>query len=713
MSVEDDDVALKLGAARQVHRRWSASAAVVACSLLAGLAAAPAALADAASDYAQFVLASHPTAYYQFNDPHGSVSFADSSGNGNTAQTDGPVPLGSPGPLGPSSAYALIDTGEMFTPALSPMQRDNERTVEVWFKTSVNNTCILDAGFQGMTGSQFDLCLTDGNQPFSPTPGAPGLYLDLFNDDTYLPDLTLADGNWHYVAVTILGSVEEIDVDGRTPDGSLWNGSSYLAEDSQPFVLPGQPNTSSSVITIPCCGLGYFTAGFTGDVAELAVYPSALTPDTLNAHFHQSLTITTQPPFIPPGEDQGPSPAGTWGMVMTTNLNTPVAAEIDAFMQIAGFSAPRTFIGTGQALALLSRALPFPALIPDMRRQTFSLTGQYTLAGAGCSIALPCVALSLDRFGLGIGARTTKVTLTGVAGCRAHVSSCWSGSGSDSLGGRYQWIACRGCLSRLPSKQLKRIYGSVADFEERDSSIGTGAGLALGIGGLAAPPVAVVGIIIGAAAWGEGIQAGEYRRLAEDPPDPNYHALVVPALPPRLKVAHTVPAKLRRILQRWLDNSRQETAQLHALRVTLERVQGATAAQDGQWTVTQLVAAARFAHGSATALRRETSILRSLRKALRRTPRLNPKLSAAEARRAQRLIRQHGLPAALKKDLTRLGATKADLARLRSSVLRTPARKLSGSVFGRVTSSARISQLLRLATALDQYGATVAQHPVS
>src|SRR5690242_9097675 len=130
MSVEDDDGALEPGAAREVRRRWSASAAVVACCFLAGLAAAPAALADAASDYTQLVLGSHPTAYYEFNDGEGPTSFPDASGNGNTASTDGPVPVVSPGPLGPTSTAADIATGsERRPPMLSPMQGDNDRTV--------------------------------------------------------------------------------------------------------------------------------------------------------------------------------------------------------------------------------------------------------------------------------------------------------------------------------------------------------------------------------------------------------------------------------------------------------------------------------------------------------------------------------------------------------------------------------------------------------
>jgi hypothetical protein len=685
----------------------------VAGCALAGLAAAPAALGDAASEYAQLVLTSQPTAYYEFNDGEGPTSFPDASGNGNTASTDGGLPVVSPGPLGPTSTAADIANGsELLPPTLSPMQGDNDRTVEVWFKTTETNTCVIAADFgTPAIGGRFDVCLTDGNQPFSPTPGAPGVYVGLFSADVYLPDLILTDGNWHYIAVTITGSTETVDVDGQTPGGYSWDGSIYSPQEGQPFALPNQPNTNSN-FTVGGGGVGYLTAAYTGEVAELAIYPSALPTFILNAHFHFSPVTETQTPPGGPGDGVGPSPIGDWGLSMTNGGGTPAGVQIDATFQVTGLTPPLAFNGKGQVLALLSRRLLIPLLVPEVARQTFFLAGRYTVAAAGCSTALPCVALSLDRFQIEANRPVTNVTLTGVAGCRAHLASCWSGTGSDYYGFKYQWIACRDCQARLVSHQLKRIFRVIAvqlgNMSHNDGVVS----LVLGVPGLAIPPVGFLGLVAGAQSMTNGEQALNYALLAADPPDPNFEAIVVPVLPPRVRVARAVPAKLRRILQRWLDNARQEAAELHALRVALERAQGATAAHDGQWTLTQMVAAAQFAREGGSAMRREVTILRSLRRALKGTPRFNPHLSVAHVRRAVHYVRQHGLPSGVKHVLQRLGATKADLARLRSSLLKTPARQLSGSVFARVTSSARVSQLLRVATALQQYSATVAQHPV-
>jgi hypothetical protein len=236
-----------------------------------------------ASTYATTVLGDHPAAFYQFADGEGSASFADSSGNGNTATSNGSDRIVAPGPFGESTRALSIGTDGAQAPPLGPMQGDNSRTVELWFKTTdTEDECLLSAGFSSHAQS-FSLCLTDGKQYGAPPPNTPGVYLQIWDADIYVPNLALTDGNWHYLAVTLAGSAVNIDVDGSAPsDGFLWNGSAYSAFTAQPFTLPTQPNTASTPVGIGSKG---WAGGFVGEIADVAVYPAALTQEQITAHY--------------------------------------------------------------------------------------------------------------------------------------------------------------------------------------------------------------------------------------------------------------------------------------------------------------------------------------------------------------------------------------------------------------------------------------------
>ena len=250
--------------------------------------------------YAAAVLADHPTAYYQFNDPSGSFSFADSSGNGNTAGSEGPTDLVTPGPLGPQTQALLIGNGYVGARALglAPLEGDNERTLELWFKTTqTGDQCVLSAGEQSHTQA-FSLCLTNGQQDDAPSPNTPGVYLQTYDADIYIPNLTLTDNQWHYIAATLSGSTITIDVDGQTPSGFVWNGSSYSFLATQPFTLPFQPDTTNprvpGAIAIGSYSIPGWAAEFTGEIGEVAIYPTALTAAELGAHY--AAATGTSPP---------------------------------------------------------------------------------------------------------------------------------------------------------------------------------------------------------------------------------------------------------------------------------------------------------------------------------------------------------------------------------------------------------------------------------
>jgi hypothetical protein len=193
---------------------------------------------------------------------------------------------------------------EVYILNLTPMQGDNERTVELWFKTTqTKDQCILNAGEQSHTHA-FSLCLTDGKQFAAPSPNTPGVYLQMFDADVYIPNPTLTDNQWHYIAVTLSGSTVTIDVDGQTPSGFVWNGSSYSPLATPPFTLPFQPDTISN----PSGAVGIGTAGwapnFTGEIGEVAIYPTALTAAELAAHYATG-TGASPPPSGGGGSSNG------------------------------------------------------------------------------------------------------------------------------------------------------------------------------------------------------------------------------------------------------------------------------------------------------------------------------------------------------------------------------------------------------------------------
>jgi hypothetical protein len=268
-----------------------------------------------AGHYAQAVLADHPTAYYQFNDATNSPSMADSSGNCNTGSLYSP--LVAAGPLGPGSGAAALSGGvyggdEPLTPALAPTQGDNARTIELWFQTTQENECLVVVGrsnIGGFASSQaFNLCLTDGHQGSAPPPNAPGVYLETGSADIYVPNLSLADGKWHYIAATLSGSTVTIVVDGQAPPtGFVWNGVGYSGATAQPFTLTSQPNTSTGQVDIGGHGDGHLALWFTGQIGEVAIYPTALPVAQLAAHYVAGggdvVTTTGVSGFNKPGGD--------------------------------------------------------------------------------------------------------------------------------------------------------------------------------------------------------------------------------------------------------------------------------------------------------------------------------------------------------------------------------------------------------------------------
>src|SRR5579864_2195660 len=252
------------------------------------------------STYFATVRGDNPTTYWRLDDPSGSIA-SDSSGNGHDGTYNGGITY-SATTLIPSDAdpAVTLDGGGgtyVSAPTLTPLQGDNTRSVEIWFKTtSGNSQALFDSGGSCVSGQAFDIFLTSPGLYGNPPHNTPGIDVALCGDDVYLPDLNLADGNFHQVVVTLSGSSVGVYVDGRTPQGTVWNGNSWTALGAQPFTLPVTPNTTAGAIWM---GASHGVAGghFAGTIDEVAVYSTVLTATQVQNH-DNAAQVTLAAPVI-------------------------------------------------------------------------------------------------------------------------------------------------------------------------------------------------------------------------------------------------------------------------------------------------------------------------------------------------------------------------------------------------------------------------------
>jgi RHS repeat-associated protein len=220
----------------------------------------------------------------------------DDSGVNNHALWAGGVVFGAPGLVrGDSDTAMTFDgssgyvAGPPLGPPIAPMQGDNARSLELWLKTtSTGSQTIVDASNASVAGQAFQVGLTqNGGVGGNPNTNTPGVYLNLFSDDVYLPGQNLADGNSHHLVVTLSGSSVYVYVDGATPSGLVWNGSTWSGSVAQPFSLPTQPDTVLNPIWIGRARNTIWGTGstyFNGTLDEVAVYNAALSAARVQAH---------------------------------------------------------------------------------------------------------------------------------------------------------------------------------------------------------------------------------------------------------------------------------------------------------------------------------------------------------------------------------------------------------------------------------------------
>ncbi|HEY4828074.1 MAG TPA: IPT/TIG domain-containing protein [Solirubrobacteraceae bacterium] len=339
-------------------------AAAAATVLLGSISSAEAQPSGRFATYSQDVFASQPSAFYPFNESGGSTA-VDATGNGNDATYNGPVTYGQQGVFADGSVQAIGLTGDSDTYAadtndLSELEGSADRTVELWFNTTdTSSMSMFRAGAEGSPDAAFTISLMAPGSVTGPyAPSGAGVYVQFFSDDIAIPFPNLTDGNWHYVAVTVsdAGNLVNVVIDGQEPSGSVWNGTTYTmtpvsqtASSPSGFQMPSAVDTQQATFAFGSAG---WSTNFTGSLDLGAIYPTALTPSVLEAHYLAGTGPT--PAVIQVSPSSGPASGGTSVTVTGTGFTdasqvefgaTAVSFVLDSPTQLTAASPP----GTGGA----------------------------------------------------------------------------------------------------------------------------------------------------------------------------------------------------------------------------------------------------------------------------------------------------------------------------------------------------------------------------
>jgi hypothetical protein len=130
---------------------------------------------------------------------------------------------------------------------------------------------------------------------------------------------------------------------------------------------------------------------------------------------------------------------------------------------------------------------------------------------------------------------------------------------------------------------------------------------------------------------------------------------------PVIKRSGIVSRHLAAALSGLLGAEEQEIVNLVAMDVALNRATGATINSRPDWANYQTYVAARFARKVATAMNRLVSLQRAATRALLRVG-LHFGVGEADQRAAQRYVRKHGWPRAIKQDMLALGMSSVTIS---------------------------------------------------
>ena len=226
------------------------------------------------SIYRDTVLADLPAGYWRLDDLSG-AAVNDSSGNAHHGIYNGGVTQGQAGAIvGDNNAAALFDgtSGYAALPDDAPLNITGDVTLEAWIKTTADGAII--GGYHGTTFAGYALTVGYGT-------GTSGL-LGYWNGTAWSAGTSpVNDGSWHHVAVVATSTSITFYKDGAV---------------DQTLSTSGQPSSYAGLRRI---GSTLEPSGFfTGLLDEVAIYPVALAPSRLLAHYNAGIAAALISPGI-------------------------------------------------------------------------------------------------------------------------------------------------------------------------------------------------------------------------------------------------------------------------------------------------------------------------------------------------------------------------------------------------------------------------------
>ncbi len=246
--------------------------------------------------YGSAVFGGNPDLYYRLGESTGTVA-GDASGSGNVGTYRGGITLGQPGALtGTSDTAAKFDGSTGVVVSSTQVANPSVYTAEGWFNTTTTRGGEIIGFGDATSGTSSNAdrqvyMQNDGHLAFRTMSGTNSMVV---STSTY------NDGNWHYVAATQTSSGMTLYVDGQpAANNTVPTAGNYTG-----YWRVGGDTTGNST-----------SAYFAGTIDETAVYPSALSAQTVLAHFNAG------------GGNVPPNAAFTATV-------TPLTAAVDASMTV-------------------------------------------------------------------------------------------------------------------------------------------------------------------------------------------------------------------------------------------------------------------------------------------------------------------------------------------------------------------------------------------
>ena len=234
-----------------------------------------------ADSYSRAVLSDSPIAYFRLDESSG-PTMCDSSASANNGTYVSGVHFGVPGAIAGDSAVAAVSpsSGVGTGGPGSGLTSDHSFTLEAWFRSTgtVRDQSLVSMGQAGEGNVAGLSTWTSDTGNGTPSQLVLDLYVGVENAstlpiwDTRTVGVNLWDGRWHYLAITYSAAADKVTgyVDGHD-----------LGELTPVTAI----NLLASPIRIGYWLDSYINQGMIGDVDEVAIYPTALSPARIEAHF--------------------------------------------------------------------------------------------------------------------------------------------------------------------------------------------------------------------------------------------------------------------------------------------------------------------------------------------------------------------------------------------------------------------------------------------